>query len=103
MGEKMLKIAFVAALLFVCSSVLADKRCPAGDSGCTMDNVWDKEREIVNGGATDFFTDEETFQHDNKSAVGRAKRAGGIARDCVQCATDAVKDGFDRINGKGVK
>ncbi|VTY35593.1 Uncharacterised protein [Xylophilus ampelinus] len=70
----------------------AAQRCPAGDSGCTIDNGADKIRDRVNEGARKVIN--------NSNPEGRAKEVRETVKDCVKCGMDAVKDGADKIKGQ---
>ncbi len=87
-------VALVALTMSTCilPSVQAAGRCPAGESGCTIENAGERIRERVNDGARSVIR--------NENPEGRAKEVGKTLKDCVKCGMDAVKEGADRISGK---
>jgi len=97
-------IVFAGLAFAYSAGAHAQSRCPAGSSGCTIDNAHDRVREIVRDGVADMFSRPGTYNNSVGSAVGRVRRGGQIIRDCVQCGTDAVREGMDRITtGSGTR
>jgi len=82
---------FTASWLTIPASP-ASARCPAGESGCTIDNAADKIKERVDQGARDVGR--------ANSVADKAKEVRETVKDCIKCGTDAVKDGFDRVKSK---
>lgn len=70
-------------------------RCPAGDSGCTMETAPSEIRNHVIDGAHDVWK--------NPNGNGRVKEVKETLQDCMNCGLDAVKDGFNRVSGQGVR
>ena len=70
----------------------AQSRCPAGDSGCTLDNAADKIKDRVDEGAKSVLS--------NSNPSGRVSEVKETLKDCVNCGMDAVKDGMDKVSGK---
>lgn len=66
-------------------------RCPAGGSGCTLDNAAEKIWERVVEGANDVL--------DNSNPEGRVKEVKETIHDCMECGMDAIKEGMDRVTG----
>ena len=91
------KTLFLATLVFFSVSISfvtqAGERCPAGESGCTIDNGASKIQERVNEGARKVIQDE--------NLGGRLEEVKSTIKDCVQCGADALKDGMDQVTGKG--
>ena len=67
----------------------AGSRCPAGNSGCTLDNAVETVRDRVKDGA------EKTIKNPNER--GRVREVKDTVKDCLQCASDAIKNGVDKI------
>lgn len=97
----MKKLSIFITAFSLCFSTVAftQNRCPAGSSGCTMNNVEAREKEIVNGGAKDYFSSSSTYESGTESVTERVKGAAGILKDCLNCAMDAVKDGMNQVSG----
>lgn len=75
----------------------AHNGCPAGTTGCTIDNAHDRVRQIARDGARDMFCSPSTYRSSNGLAASRVRRGAEIIRDCVQCGLDAVQDGMPRF------
>lgn len=97
------RLAMVGAALLVVAVTVASpdaqaqRRCPAGESGCTMDNAYERMRDILQNGATDHFRSRSTYEFSNYGAARRSWRVGDKVRDCLNCGWDALKDSFDRF------
>ena len=81
---------FVATNLPI--SAQAGGRCPAGDSGCTIDNAPARIRERVTDGAKEVMVSDTLRE--------RTKKTKSTLKDCVQCGMDAIEDGVGKITGK---
>jgi hypothetical protein len=68
-------------------------RCPAGSSGCTVDNAGERIQERVRQGARDVMNE--------RGVGGRGREIKRTLRDCVDCGTDAIREGVDRVSGRG--
>ena len=80
----------VGAALLVSSTIAeAQSRCPAGGSGCNLDNAAVRIQQRVNEGARKVW--------ENSNPQGRVKEVGQTLRDCVRCGMDAVQEGMNRI------
>lgn len=84
--------AFACAALLAAPAVGAQSRCPAGDSGCTLENAPDRIKERVDEGAKKVLND--------SNEQGRWKEVKDTVKDCIKCGMDAVKDGIDQVTGK---
>lgn len=89
MKYRNLLMSFVAIFLLV-SEVWGQERCPAGSSGCTIDNAGDRIGDRVREGV-DAVSEADTARE-------RAREAGDTVRDCVDCGMDAIGGAFDRID-----
>lgn len=98
---KRLTVVIAALGLGFSAVTFAQSRCPAGNSGCTMENYGSRMNEIVNDGARDHFSSSSTYQRGVEAARDRVQGAGRIVRECLECATDALQDGMDRVSGGG--
>ena len=87
---KMLVLA-IALTGLVAASALAQARCPAGTSGCTVETAPQAIQDRAVEGARRVIT--------NPDGVGRAREAGKTVRDCLNCGMDAVRDGANRLTG----
>lgn len=81
-------IAISASSIAPTTSFAQQRRCPAGESGCNLSNFGDKVQERSRQGVKDV--------NDASGPVDKAKAAGKTVKDCLQCATDAVKKGFNQ-------
>jgi hypothetical protein len=70
-------------------------RCPAGSSGCTIENAPDKIQERVNEGAKKII--------ENTNPDGRAKEVRETVKDCATCGREALDDAMDKIFHKDGK
>ena len=77
--------------IIVSFNLQAADRCPASSSGCNIDNGAEKIRERVNEGA------QNVMQDTNPS--GRLDEIKSTVKECLQCGTDAIKDGFNKASG----
>jgi len=84
----------IGLLSIACFPVFAQaqSRCPAGDSGCTVDNAAGRIKERVDDGATAVLKD--------TNPSGRVNEVKETLKDCINCGVDAVKDGMDKVSGK---
>lgn len=98
--KRLIMVTVVLSLGFS-SVTFAQSRCPAGISGCTMDNYQSRMSEIVSDGARDHFSSSSTYQSGVEAVRDRVQGAGEIVRDCLECATDALQNGMDRVSGDG--
>lgn len=89
--SKAIILAAVVALFSSPMHALAQNRCPAGNSGCTMDNAAEKIRDRINEGAQNVVT--------NPDSRGRVKEVGETLRDCLNCGKDALLDGMNQVTG----
>lgn len=81
---------FLASVVFASSiTAYAAERCPAGESGCNVDNAPERIRERVNEGARKVWN--------NENPNGRVNEVRKTLKDCVDCAMEAVKGGTDKI------
>jgi hypothetical protein len=64
-------------------------QCPAGESGCTIDNAATHIQERVNEGARKVLR--------NESPAGRANEVKNTASDCLNCGLDALRDGVKAV------
>ena len=62
-------------------------RCPAGSSGCTIDNAADRIWDRVREGA------EAVLENENPE--GRVEEVRDTLNDCMECGFDALDDAFD--------
>jgi hypothetical protein len=77
-------IAVICSQLAVSGgSAWAQRRCPAGDSGCTLDNATDRIRDRVNQGNREV--------QDANTAREKVDAVKRTLKDCVNCGMDAVK------------
>ena len=67
----------------------APGRCPAGASGCTIENAAEKMKERVDEGRHKV--------SETSNPVTKAKEVGKTLRDCVQCGMDAVTGGANTV------
>lgn len=70
-------------------------RCPANQTGCTMENYEQKMRSAWRNGANTVANNQGT------SRRNQAKRARGLyeaIKYCINCGFDAVKDGMDQMS-----
>lgn len=81
----------LAAVLFPLGQAAATERCPAGQSGCTVENAPQKIQERVNEGAQKVWN--------NSNPQGRVNEVKKTVQDCVNCGMDALQDGANRIQG----
>lgn len=87
-------IVLTTALLLaaLASSVSAQSRCPAGDSGCTAAN-WDtKMKGIISGETNEFLQKGSTYRSDQGAIKDKAKGVTGILKKCIDCSMDAISD-----------
>lgn len=87
----MLRPPFAFPIIVIASlalPTLAQARCPAGESGCTMDNAAEKIQERVNQGVKDVEAAPTI-----REKVDATKET---LKDCMNCGMDAVKEGFDK-------
>jgi hypothetical protein len=68
----------------------AQQRCPAGSSGCTVNNAPERIQQRVNQGARDVIR--------NRNPVGRVQEVKDALRDCIECGMDAVRKGADSVS-----
>ena len=87
-------ICATVALLALSAGVQAreQKRCPAGETGCTLENAHQRIKERVDDGAR------SVLRNDNPN--GRVREVKKTLDYCVQCGFDAINDGADRVSGK---
>ena len=64
-------------------------RCPAGESGCTIDNAPTRIQERVNEGARKVLR--------NENPAGRVNEVRDTVKDCLKCGKDALQDGLQSI------
>lgn len=79
-------MAVGAVVLLTCSLPtvsVAAQRCPAGSSGCNIDNAAERIQDRVKQGRDDV--------RNASGPIDKAKAAGATVRDCLQCGTDAVR------------
>ncbi len=69
----------------------AQARCPAGGTGCNVDNAHTQIRDRVQEGAS------RVIRNDNVN--GRVNEVQDTLEYCVDCGMDAIRDGADRIGG----
>jgi hypothetical protein len=81
--------AALLALVIATADGSAQQRCPASESGCTIDNANERLRERVRAGGR--------AVGEAESARERAREAANTARDCINCALDAARDAMRRI------
>jgi hypothetical protein len=91
-------ILLAAVVTLAAPDVHAQRRCPASDTGCTMDNAHERFREILRNGGAGHARSWNTYEYNNSAAARRAYRAGQIVRDCFNCGMDAIRDGFGRFS-----
>lgn len=96
---------FIASLLMIFSNqLIANDRCPAGDSGCTMSNWEGKMGQVLSSGTQDYANDSSTYETGISSVFDRVKNVGSIVKDCAECGTDALLDGINSVtNDEGVR
>ncbi|UZR30417.1 hypothetical protein [Methylococcus mesophilus] len=78
--------------VFASAAVRADSRCPAGSTGCTMDNAVQNIQDRYNEAAGKIIRNENPY--------GRAQEAQDAMKYCVNCGMDAIKDGMDTVSGR---
>jgi hypothetical protein len=98
---KKLMIAAVSAgalVTFMPEIAAAQSRCPAGNTGCTLENAGSRIQDRYN----------ETFRDVNRSQSpslsGARRRVGEIKEGleyCLNCGLDAARDGMSRITTPG--
>lgn len=87
-----LALGFALLCFAAMPSYSQSKRCPAGESGCTVENSGERIRDRVNEGTRKVIS--------GNTESGRVKEVGKTLRDCINCGMDAVRDGVDRSSGK---
>ena len=71
------------------ASSAAPQRCPAGESGCTVDTAPAKILNRAVEGAKAVIL--------NSNGEGRVEEVKKTLKDCGECGTDAIKSGMDSI------
>ncbi len=79
-------------LVFTPIASQAQKRCPANDSNCTIDDSAGRIRDRVNEGAKDV--------GEAKGPIAKAKEVRKTVKDCIKCGVDGVIDGAKKITGQ---
>ncbi len=90
-----MKLAYAVLIVAVSafsSNAYANDRCPAGETGCNINNAHEKIRERVNEGTRKVIR--------NENPEGRVREVGETVKYCIKCGTDAIKEGADKISGK---
>ena len=83
----------LSVALFSMSAVAyAEKRCPASDTSCTIDDGVDRIKARADDGLEDVSK--------AKGPVKKAKEAGKTVKDCIKCGLEAVEDGFKKATGQ---
>ena len=84
------------ALTMLCIAALssptlaqAQNRCPAGQSGCTIENAAERIQQRVNQGAQRVIN--------NSNPQGRVNEVRRTLQDCLNCGTDAIREGMNRV------
>ena len=91
-------LCVIAFGLSTATEGMAQSRCPAGNSGCTIDNAGTRIRDTVREGARDIVTSRPS----HSGVLDRTHTIRQVLTDCVTCGTDAIRDGANRItNGNG--
>jgi hypothetical protein len=99
-----MKVALLLATLLCASSLVlaqvngdrsSPTRCPAGSSGCTIENAPEKIKERVDEGARKVIG--------NTNPDGRAKEVRETIKDCGTCGREALDDAMDKIFHKDGK
>lgn len=89
----LLPTLFACGIMFISPAIhAASKRCPAGESGCTMDNAPERIRDRVNEGARRVIRDENQY--------GRVNEVRETVKECLTCGTDAIRDGMNKIQSR---
>lgn len=80
-------VVAAVAILLCHAHALAAERCPAGQSGCTLDNAPQRIQQRVNEGAAKVLEDE--------NPGGRVQEVKDTLEGCIDCAMDAIEGGMD--------
>jgi hypothetical protein len=87
-------LGVVLGIMLTSPMVNAAGRCPAGESGCTIDNAPSRIQERVNEGAKKVISNET-------SVPNKVKEVKETVKDCLNCGMDALRDGVNSL--KSVK
>lgn len=84
---RVLSICFVTAVMALSSDAYAGSRCPAGEMGCTEDNMQQKMMERVEKGTKDIIKE--------RGVTRRVEKLGNVINDCFQCMGEAISDSVE--------
>ena len=68
----------------------SQERCPASETGCTIENAHERIKNRINEGAHRVFN--------NANPDGRLREVKDTLEECFQCGTDAIVEGIDRFD-----
>ncbi|MBJ6610867.1 MAG: hypothetical protein JG718_10950 [Candidatus Thiothrix moscowensis] len=84
-------------LAFISNQSFANDRCPAGESGCTWNNLDSQFSEKWSSNTQDYASDSSTYKPGFKAILDRVNNIGTTLKDCGECVLDGVTDGVNNI------
>lgn len=91
MRKRIVRVLALVCAMSIPTASQSQARCPAGQSGCTVENAGERILDRANEGKNKVL--------EGRSPSERLKEAGKTLQDCLECGRDALKEGLNRRGG----